>query len=143
MHNYKIACSDYDDYSCFELIHENKFSDEEFYLFVTNAIKNVYDSLSEIEKSYFGTISWLFLDYRFVCEMHKFGFKNLDYVSAIELENVNLSNEDFPICGPEQYFKSEMDKCENCNVSKDICGVKNNDLEIISSEFGAIARKVI
>ena len=141
MYNYKIAYSNYDEYSSFELTHEKKFTKEEFHKIVEKAIKRVYEQMSDEEKSFFDRIGFLFLDYKLICELHKFGFKNLEYEEAIELENVNLFNYSYPICGPKAFFDSKMEKCEHCNMSEDICGVKNSNLDIICTEYGTIAKK--
>ena len=138
MYNYKIAYSDYGEYSSFELTHKEKFSKEELQKIIERAIITVYDNLNPSEKAYIDKIASLFFDYRFICELHKLGFENLIYESAIELENVNLFNRSYPLCGPTSFRKAKMDKCEYCQEE---CSVKNSNLNVVCSEFGVIVEE--
>lgn len=139
MFNYKIACSDYGEYSCFELTHDEKFSKHEFHQMVQEAIKKAYESMDCDERAIFDRISFLFLDYRFVCQLHKMGFKNLEFQTAIELDNANITDDIYPICGPVSFIDAEMDDCDVCENQN--CGFKNDSLNVICSEFGPICIK--
>ena len=142
MYIYKISVSNYDEFSSFELVHNKKFSKEELHSIVSKSIKKVINKKNIKEKSFINSVGFLFFDYDLLCELHKFGFRNLIYENSIEFDDVDINESEFPISKPQTFDFDELDECEKCSKSGKACAVKNKKLNILCTEHGVIVENM-